>query len=76
MKKFIKKTMAVMLAIVMVAGDSDIVVPYEENGALLEKLYKEKGGRLIVHIKKGADHHPHGLDDPNIIVNEIESFLK
>ncbi|MBO7214585.1 MAG: alpha/beta hydrolase [Clostridia bacterium] len=64
------------IPIVMVAGDSDTVVPYEENGALLEKLYTEKGGRLIVHIKKGADHHPHGLDDPNIIVNEIESFIK
>ena len=64
------------IPVVMVAGDSDTVVPYAENGALLEKLYKEKGGRLIVHIKKGADHHPHGLDDPNIIVNEIENFIK
>ncbi len=64
------------IPIVMVAGDSDTVVPFVENGALLEKLYKEKGGKMIVHIKPGADHHPHGLDNPSIIVDEIESFIK
>lgn len=64
------------IPIVMVVGDSDTVVPYEENGALLEKLYKENGGRIIVHVKPGADHHPHGLDDPSIIVDEIENFIK
>ena len=64
------------IPIVMVSGDSDTVVPYVENGALLEKLYKEKGCKMIVHIKPGADHHPHGLEDPNVIVNEIEEFIK
>lgn len=63
------------IPIVMVSGDSDTVVPYVENGALLEKLYKEKGGRIKVYIKSGADHHPHGLDDPNIIVNDIEEYI-
>lgn len=31
------------IPIVMVAGDSDGVVPYDENGALLEKYYKQCG---------------------------------
>ena len=31
------------IPIVMVAGDSDSVVPYDENGASLEKYYKQCG---------------------------------
>ena len=49
------------IPVVMVSGDSDTVVPYAENGALLEKYYKENGGRIWVAIKPEGDHHPHGL---------------
>ncbi len=62
------------LPIVLVAGDSDIVVPYEENGALLEKYYKENGGEIKVYIKKGCGHHPHGLEKPCAIADIIEKF--
>ena len=34
------------IPIIMVYGDSDTVVPYCENGAILEKYYKENGGTL------------------------------
>ena len=63
------------IPVVLVSGDSDYIVPYVENGYHLEKLYKENGGRIKVYIKPGANHHPHGLDDPNIIVNDIEGFI-
>lgn len=49
---------------VMVAGDSDQVVPYCENGIWLEKAYRDAGVELEVYIKPGCDHHPHGLADP------------
>ena len=62
------------IPIVMVSGDSDRTVPYDENGELLEKLYKEKGLSIEVFIKKGGDHHPHGLENPNVIADVIESF--
>ena len=45
---------------VLVYGDSDSVVPYKENGILLEKAYKEAKLPLFVSCKKGCDHHPHG----------------
>ena len=64
------------IPIVLVAGDSDIVVPYEENGALLEEYYKKNGGRIIVHLKKGCDHHPHGLDNASLVVDEIENLIE
>ena len=62
------------IPIVMVSGDSDMTVPYDENGALLEKYYKQKGLPITVFIKQGGDHHPHGLENPNVIADVIETF--
>ena len=56
---------------VMVSGDSDQVVPYCENGALLEKAYKDAGVEIEVYIKKGGDHHPHGLENPKVVLDFI-----
>lgn len=47
----------------VVAGDVDAVVPYEENAKILVEKYKELGGRVEVIIKPGIGHHPHSLDD-------------
>ena len=49
------------IPILMVSGDADTVVPYHENGAILEDYYRRHGGRIRVWIKPGCDHHPHGL---------------
>ena len=59
------------IPVVMVAGDSDQVVPYCENGAFLEKAYTDAGVDLEVYIKPGCDHHPHGLEKPNVILDFI-----
>ena len=62
------------IPIIMVAGDSDEVVPYHENGLLLERYYKDNGGLIEVHMKKGCKHHPHGLDDTYIVADFLERF--
>ena len=59
------------IPIILVSGDSDTIVPFDENGQLLYDFYKENGGVIELHIKKGGDHHPHGLDDNSPIVNFI-----
>ena len=41
---------------------------------LLEKAYKENGLPIEVHIKKDCAHHPHGLDEPNVIVDFIKKY--
>ena len=64
------------IPVILIAGDSDEIVPYHENGALLEKYYKENGGIIEVHIKPGCGHHPHGLDDPTVIADFFEKYAK
>lgn len=59
------------LPVVLVHGDSDIVVPYHENGIELEKYYKAHGGTLLSIEKKDCGHHPHGLEDPTPIIEFI-----
>ncbi len=59
------------IPVVMVAGDSDTVVPYIENGIMLELDYRAAGIDLDVHLKPGCDHHPHGLADPEPVVRFI-----
>ena len=59
------------IPVIMVAGDSDQIVPYIENGAFLEKAYRETDIDFEVYLKDGCDHHPHGLEDPAPVIDFI-----
>lgn len=61
---------------IMVAGDSDQTVPYHENGEYLQKAYEQTDIPFAVYIKPGCDHHPHGLSDPQKVVEFILSVCK
>ncbi len=54
-----------------VVGDVDEVVPVAENTAIIEKRYREMGGRITVIHKADVGHHPHSLKDPAPIVEFI-----
>ena len=60
------------IPIILVSGDSDQTVPYEENGKLLKDLYEKNHCEIKTIIKKGGDHHPHGLPDNSPIIEFIE----
>ncbi len=62
------------IPIVMVSGDADTVVPYHENGAFIEKAYKEAGLPFALYMKPGGDHHPHGLPDPAPVLAFIKKY--
>lgn len=64
------------IPVFMVYGDSDGTVPYSENGAILEKAYKEKGGIITVIGKENCGHHPHGLEDNTPIIEFAEKYNK
>ncbi len=59
------------IPMILVAGDSDMDVPFDENGILLQRLYEKHGIEHEVYVKPGCEHHPHGMDDPTPIVNFI-----
>ena len=67
---------ALHLPTILVAGDSDRVVPYEENGALLVKAYEEAGADITLILKEGCDHHPHSLEDPTPVTEFVERAYK
>lgn len=60
------------IPVIMVCGDSDKTVPYEENGKLMADALKAAGGRCEVILKPGEDHHPHSLENPEPLVRFVE----
>ncbi len=60
------------LPILLACGDSDDVVPYEENGALLVDYAARHGMTCELYIKPGVGHHPHCLPDNT----PIREFVK
>ncbi|OGV68769.1 MAG: hypothetical protein A3K19_24175 [Lentisphaerae bacterium RIFOXYB12_FULL_65_16] len=64
----LEKVAAAKIPILLVAGDADEVVPYEENGAVLARRYPQCGGKIEVILKPGCGHHPHSLEDTAPIV--------
>ncbi len=62
--------------IFIVAGDSDKVIPWDENGAVLAENFKKAGGNLGLILKPGVDHHPHSLKDPRPIVEFMLNCMK
>ena len=57
------------IPILIVAGDSDKTVPFDENGGIVKERYEKLGEKITVILKPGGDHHPHGLKDPKPIVD-------
>lgn len=60
--------LAAKLPVIVVAGDSDIVVDFTENGKLFAQRYQAGGGTIKLIVKPGCGHHPHSLEDPAEIV--------
>lgn len=60
------------LPLLLVYGDSDKVVPHQENSEIVYNRYKALGGSVERIVKAGGDHHPHGLPDPKPIVQFFE----
>ena len=65
----LEKLAAAKVPILIVCGDSDSLVPFDENEKPFVARYREYGGPVEVIIKPGNDHHPHSLPDPKPIVD-------
>jgi len=62
------------IPIFMVCGDSDITVPYNENGKILSYYFRENNGNLTEIVKAGCDHHPHGLTDYTPLFDFVKKY--
>lgn len=71
----LEKLYSVKIPTIMVAGDSDEVVPFEENGEVLLQAYENNKIPVTFIIKKGVGHHPHSLKNPDPIVEFLLSLL-
>jgi len=63
------------IPVIMLYGNADTTVIYEENGKVLENYYLENGGTIKVISRSMCPHHPHGLDDPSVIIDFIEENI-
>jgi len=64
------------IPILLVYGDSDKAVPASENSDIVFERYKKLGGDVERIVKKGGDHHPHGLPDPKPVVEWFTKILE
>ena len=55
--------------ILMVCGNKDHAVPYEENDAIMEQRYKALGGDITVIVERKG--HSHGMNDPTPVLEFI-----
>ena len=69
-----EKLLKTGIPIFLICGDSDLTVPYTENGKILSDYFKENGGNITEILKEGCDHHPHGLKDNSPLVEFTEKF--
>jgi pimeloyl-ACP methyl ester carboxylesterase/lysophospholipase L1-like esterase len=61
------------IPVLIVAGDADTVVPYQQNGAILRQQLEGLGASVKLILKPGIGHHPHGLKDSTEIVEFIKN---
>lgn len=64
------------IPVIMLYGNADTLVIYEENGKVLEDYYKDNGGDMKVICRSMGKHHPHGLQDSTPIIAFVESKIK
>ena len=63
------------IPVMMIYGNADDVVIYAENGKVLEDYYRSNGGTIKVICKSMCNHHPHGLTDPQPIIDFVEAHF-
>lgn len=61
------------IPVLLIAGDKDLSVPFNENGKIMLEYYRAKNKKIRFYLKKGAGHHPHSLEDVKPILEFIEN---
>ena len=67
----LKRLVCAQVPVFAVCGDSDDVVPYEENMQIWRDRYSALGAPVELILKQGVGHHPHSLENPEPVVDFI-----
>ncbi|MBQ3221980.1 MAG: hypothetical protein IJC54_07030 [Clostridia bacterium] len=67
----IPKLIEKRIPLVLVWGDSDTIVPFEENGLHVKTAYEQTDIPALFIGKAGCDHHPHGPYDMQPVIDFI-----
>ncbi len=59
---------------VLVYGDSDLSVPFDENGKLVKEAYEKTDIPFAAFCKPGCGHHPHALPDNTPVIEFLEKY--
>ena len=60
---------ALNIPLLVVAGDADATVPFEDNAGKLIEYALANGHNITYVVEEGKDHHPHSLTDVTLIVD-------
>ncbi|MEG2949102.1 MAG: GDSL-type esterase/lipase family protein [Clostridia bacterium] len=64
LQQTIQALLCAKIPLLLVAGDSDTLVPFCENGMLLQTAYEASDIPFQLILKKNCGHHPHSLKEP------------
>jgi pimeloyl-ACP methyl ester carboxylesterase len=59
------------IPLILICGDSDKTVPFEENGLFLKEAYEKTDCDFEFVLKENSGHHPHSLEDNTPIIDFI-----
>lgn len=59
------------IPLLLVAGDSDDIVPFDKNGERMAEYCRENGIGITCIVKPGCNHHPHSLEDVTPIIDFV-----
>ncbi len=65
----LEEFVALGIPLLVVAGDSDATVPFEDNAGRLIEYALANGHDITYVVEEGKDHHPHSLTDVTLIVD-------
>ncbi len=69
----LKEFFELNIPVLLVAGDSDEIVPFEANSERMINYCKENSLELEYYVKPNCGHHPHSLEDD---ISPIIKFIK
>ena len=59
------------IPLMLVAGDSDDIVPFDKNAECMAEYCRENGIDITYVVKEGCNHHPHSLEDVAPIIDFV-----